>query len=61
MTTIIYLSNGYIYNDTHPSVESAMRAFDREFGSTIVDVIDGTVTGREMRRIAKSYRAKLAS
>lgn len=61
MTTVIYKSQGFIYNDLYETEESALRAFDRELGCTIVDIFPGTVTGREMRRIAKSHKCKLAS
>ena len=60
MTTVIYLSRGYIYNDLYDTEAAALRAFDRELGCTIIDIFPGTVTGRDMRRIAKENRAKIA-
>jgi hypothetical protein len=60
MTTVIYLSQGHVYNDTYSSEESALRAFDRPLGCTIIDIFPGTVTGKDMRRIAKENRAKIA-
>ena len=59
MTTVLYISRGHLFNDVYASEDKALASFGLYATSTIVDVISGGLTGREMRRRAKAEGVKL--
>ena len=59
MTTVLYAHRGFIWNDVYASEAAALDSFGLYFEATVLDVFPGTVTGREMRRLAKTHGCKV--
>lgn len=59
MTTVLYISRGHLFNDVYASEDAALGSFGLYVTATIVDIVSGELTGRDMRRRAKAEGVKL--
>ena len=56
MITILFRDQGVVFNDVYPDEETALR--NVKHYNDIVDIVEGVVTGRDIRRLRKEHNTK---